>query len=76
MSKRPNLRIAVNTGGHSFEVINFHNLFRRLDGIDAYIQHIKDFSSSLHEVLESYDVLFYTWMLATPSVEGLPSYAG
>ena len=40
------LKVAVVTGGHSFNVMSFHEFFRGLDGIDAYVQHIGDFCSS------------------------------
>ena len=32
------VRVAVVTGGHFYEVVEFHRLFRSLDGIDAYVQ--------------------------------------
>ena len=40
------LRVAVVTGGHAFDVPNFHRLFRQLPGIDAYPQHLEHFASS------------------------------
>jgi hypothetical protein len=72
-----NLKIAVVTGGHSFDVPNFHALFHNLSGIDAIIQHMDDFASSPVETRDRYDViLFYTMLLDTPVDEGLPWYAG
>jgi len=54
------LKVAVVTGGHEFDVINFHRLFRRMPGIDAYPQHIEHFASSPEEIRDAYDVvLFY-----------------
>lgn len=53
----PVLRVAVVTGGHSFEVIPFHALFRELPGVDAYIQHIGDFASAPVEVRDGYDAV-------------------
>ena len=71
------LRVAVVTGGHRYDVMNFHRLFRSLDGIDAYIQHMDDFASSPREVRDDYDaVLFYTMMKDGPADDGLPDYAG
>ncbi len=71
------VKTAVVTGGHPYDVINFSALFRRMDGVDAYIQHIDDFSAASREVRESYDViLFYIMMLRTPQDEGTPVYAG
>lgn len=55
------LTAAVITGGHHYHVPAFHQLFRELSGIDAYIQHLADFVASPPEVREGYDVLiFYT----------------
>lgn len=73
----PALKVAVVTGGHSYNVPHFHHLFRRMPGLDVYIQHIEDFASSRPAVREAYDVLlFYIMMLEGPSDEGLPGYAG
>ncbi len=72
-----NVKTAVVTGGHSFDVLGFHKLFRGLVGVDAYIQHIDDFASSKAPVRDSYDVvLFYFFMQDGPTDEGLPWYAG
>lgn len=71
------LRVAVVTGGHHFDVINFHRLFRSLKDVDAYIQHMDDFASCPREVRDDYDaVLFYTMMKDGPVDDGLPGYAG
>ena len=65
------IKVAVITGWHSFDVLGFHRLFRSLDGVDAYIQHLNDFSSSPEEVRDSYDVvLFYFMPRPTPDSEG------
>jgi hypothetical protein len=65
------IKIAVITGGHSFDVINFHRLFRELKGVDAYIQHMDDFFSSSESVRDSYDVaLFYHMPEEGPSDTG------
>ena len=71
------VQLAVVTGGHSYDVINFHKLFRDLPGIAAYVQHMDDFASSRTEVREGYDVvLFYIMLREGPTDEGLPSYMG
>jgi type 1 glutamine amidotransferase len=38
------MRIAVITGHHGFDVVAFHDLFRRMEGIDAYVQPLEDWS--------------------------------
>jgi len=69
--------IAVVTGGHSFDVVNFHKLFRGLAGINAVIQHMDDYASSSPAVRAAYDaVLFYIMLLDGPKNEGHPWYAG
>ena len=65
------LRVAVVTGGHSFDVQNFYRLFRELPGIDAYPQHLEHFSSSPEEVRDAYDaVVFYGMGSGVPVEEG------
>ena len=70
-------RVAVITGGHCFDVPNFHKLFKSFDGMDITIQHIDDFCSSPKDVRQGYDVVvFYIMMLDGPKDEGTPWYAG
>lgn len=57
------LRVAVVTGGHPFDVINFHKLFRALPGVDAYIQHMDDFVTTPEKVRDEYDVVVFYHML-------------
>ena len=57
------LQVAVITGGHLFDVPNFHRLFRALDGIEAYIQPMADFAATPEKVRDSYDVLLFYIML-------------
>lgn len=71
------IKTAVITGGHSFEVVAFHELFRSLSNLDAYIQHLDDFSSSPEEVRDSYDALvFYFFPRENPSDENQPWWRG
>lgn len=61
------LDIAVVTGGHWFDVRNFHHLFRAFPGVNTYIQHLEDFSSSTQAQRDSYaTVVFYGMPLVTP----------
>lgn len=57
------IRVAVVTGGHSFDVPNFHTLFRALDGVDAYVQHMENLVSARHRVKDWYDVILFYSML-------------
>jgi type 1 glutamine amidotransferase len=71
------VRAAVITGEHSYEVVEFHELFRGLEDVRAYIQHVDDFAASAPSVRENYDVvLFYGMPLITPSDEDQPWWAG
>ena len=33
------LKVAVVTGGHSYDVMNFHRLFASIEGIEPFVQH-------------------------------------
>ena len=71
------VRVAIVTGGHSYDVPAFHVLFNTMDGVQPVIQHMDDFASSSEEVRDSYDVvLFYSMMMDGPTDEGLEWYAG
>jgi hypothetical protein len=71
------VKLAVITGGHSFHVPDFHELFRRLEGVTAYVQCLDDFASSPTSVRHSYHaVLFYIMLMETPKDEELPWHAG
>jgi len=73
----PPLTVAVVTGGHPFEVVNFHRLLRGFPGVEAIIQHMDDFASSPATVRDGYDaVLFYIMLMEGPANEGLPWHAG
>jgi len=62
-----NLKVAVITGGHAFDVIGFHDLLRSLQGCDCYIQPIEDWSWDLARNGQRYDVLvFYNMHTVAP----------
>jgi uncharacterized protein len=64
------LRVAVVTGGHVFDVLNFHKLFRTLTGVDAYIQHMDDFVATPEAVRDEYAVVVFYHMLMQGPPEG------
>jgi hypothetical protein len=71
------LKTAVITGGHGFELIEFHALFRSLSSLDVYIQHLEDFASSPQEVRDGYDALvFYFMPREGPTDDGQPGWRG
>ena len=71
------VKIAVVTGGHRFDVPNFHRLFRNLDGIDAYVQPLDDFSSPRESDRDFYDVaVFYNMHKQGPEDENRPGWMG
>jgi len=66
-TNREPLRVAVVTGGHAFDVLKFHELFRTLAGVDAYIQHMEDFITTPEAVRDQYDtVVFYHMLMPGP----------
>jgi len=70
-------RVAVITGGHPFDVPNFHKFFRAIKDADIYIQHMDEFASSDEKTRNSYDaVLFYIMLIDVPSDDNVPGYAG
>ena len=70
------IQTAVVTGGHAFDVVGFHRLFRGLEGVEAYIQHMDDFANSSPTERDFYDVvLFYTMLLEEPMDDG-PHFRG
>ena len=76
MTDKP-VKTAVLTGGHRFDVVNFHDLFHALEGVRPYVQHMDDFASSPEQARDSYDcIVFYTMLRNEPSDAGQPGYAG
>jgi len=61
------LRVAVVTGGHPYDVLNFNKLFRTLPGVDAYLQHMEDFVTTPEDVRDQYDVVLFYQMLGQVS---------
>jgi type 1 glutamine amidotransferase len=54
------IKVAVVTGMHPFEVPPFIQLFRSLEGVDAYVQDLENYCLDLAHVRDEYDaVLFY-----------------
>ncbi len=73
----PPVRLAVVTGRHPFDVRGFAHLFRSLEGVDAYTQHMEDFSADAAGLRDWYDVVvFYNMHSDTPTGEGAWYEAG
>lgn len=53
------LTVAVVTGDHPFDVVGFHQLFRSLSGVDAYIQHMDDWAVDAAKWRQRYDVVVF-----------------
>ena len=59
-SSNGDIKVAVITGNHPFEVPEFINLFRSFSGIDCYLQDLENFAADFSDVRSQYDVfLFY-----------------
>jgi hypothetical protein len=64
-------RVAVVTGGHSFDVPGFQTLVKGLKECEPVIQHLDDFASSPRSVRQGYDaILFYFMPLSGPTDDG------
>ena len=70
------LRVAVVTGGHSFDVPNFYKMLRQLPGVDAYPQHLEHFASSPPEIRDAYDAVLFYGMEGGAPVDDGPHFAG
>ena len=69
------VKTAVVTGHHPADMRGLTRLFRGLDGVDAYIQHMEDFSADVGGVRDWYDaVVFYNMHGGSPADDG-PWYA-
>jgi trehalose utilization protein len=60
------LRVAVVTGGHTFDVIGFHRLFREIADCDAYIQALEDWSAGSRAGVKYDVVVFYSMHTSLP----------
>lgn len=76
MSESQAIRTAVVTGGHNYQVVEFRRLFRELAGIDAYVQHIEDFSWSSEAERDSYDAVVFYFMPTEPPTDDEAPYHG
>jgi type 1 glutamine amidotransferase len=65
------LRVAVITGGHAFDLPPFYRMMRSFEGMDVYEQHLENFASSPEAVRDAYDaVVFYTMHIPVPEDDG------
>ena len=65
------VKTAVVTGRHPADMRGFNRLFRALDGVDAYLQHMEDFSADAGGVRDWYDtVVFYNMHGGMPASDG------
>src|SRR4028118_2357925 len=65
-----NIKTAVVTGRHPFDVPAFHAVFHTMSDVDFYPQHMEDFVSDAGQVRQKYDVVvFYNHHQQTPGTE-------
>ena len=63
-----NVKVAVITGSHPFEVPEFTDFFRNLSGIDCYVQDLENFAADMSDIRREYDVLlFYNMHMQPPA---------
>ncbi len=84
------IKVAVITGRHPYDVQGVHDLFRSMDSVDAYIQHMDNFVATPGSIglskttgfdpqktRESYDVVvFFSFMPNEPSDEDVSWFQG
>jgi type 1 glutamine amidotransferase len=64
------VKTAVISGRHPYDVPAFQHLFRSIEGIDFYPQHLEDFVADVGKVRTQYDVLiFYNFHQDTPTAQ-------
>ena len=62
------IKVAMVTGHHEYDVINFQRMLRSFPDIDFYPQHLEDFILDDDEARSQYDVIaFYNYQQCTPS---------
>ena len=65
------LKVAMVTGHHPYDVINFQLMLRSFPDIDFYPQHLEDFAQDTEEARRQYDVIaFYNYQQSIPSATG------
>ena len=66
-----NIKTAVVTGNHEYDVLNFQRLFRELPDIDGYVQSLEDFATDPLGGWKRYDaVVFFNYHQDTPGTVG------
>jgi uncharacterized protein len=60
------MKVGVITGGHAFDVIGFHRLFRCFGELDCYIQPLEEWAIDYHRFGARYEVLVFYNMHTDP----------
>lgn len=56
------IKVAMVTGHHEYDVVDFQQLLRSIPGIDFYPQHMEDFVLDSDQARKQYDVIaFYNY---------------
>lgn len=72
-SDNDNIKVAVITGGHFFDVPGFHAIFRDMPQVDSYIQLEANWAADIGQALDTYDVfLFYNMPRGLPEERTRP----
>ena len=69
--KNTDIKTAIVTGNHEYDVLNFQRLFRELPDIDGYVQSLEDFATDPLGGWKRYDaVVFFNYHQDTPGTVG------
>lgn len=65
------IKTAIVTGAHEYDVVNFHHLSRELPGLDCYVQNLEDFATDPNDGWQRYGaVVFFNYHQPTPGTLG------
>ena len=65
------IKVAMVTGHHEYDVVDFQRMLREIPDIDFYPQHLEDFAIDTEEARGRYEVIaFYNYQQQTPSQDG------
>ena len=75
MTASSDIKVAMVTGHHEYDVIDFHRMLRGIPDIDFYPQHMEDFVIDSPETRAKYDVIAFYNYQQDPALEGDSKFA-
>jgi len=75
MTASSDIKVAMVTGHHEYDVIDFQRMLRGIPDIDFYPQHMEDFVIDSPETRAKYDVIAFYNYQQDPALEGDSKFA-